>query len=79
MPLHNRCEALELEGLGHVDAGESPSMQERLPKASQSAPRFDMSVRKKRRAVVIGNSLLRGTKGLICHSDPSHREVCCLP
>jgi len=34
---------------------------------------------KKRRAVVIGDSLLRGTEGLICLSDPSHREVCCLP
>ena len=38
MPLHNRYEALELEGLGDVDVGESPSVQERLPKASQSAP-----------------------------------------
>ena len=40
------------------------------------------SVRKKRRGVVgvvIGYYLLRGTKGLICLSDLSHREVCCLP
>ena len=36
------------------------------------------SVRKKR-AVIIGDSLLRGTEGPICCSDPSHREVCCLP
>ena len=34
---------------------------------------------KKRRAVIIGDSLLRGTEGPICRSDPSHREVCCLP
>jgi len=80
VPLHNRCEALELEGLGDVDAGESPSMQERLPNASQSAPRFaTTSDRKKRRAVIIGDSLLRGTEGPICCLDPSHREVCCLP
>ncbi len=51
VPLHNRYEALELDGLGAVDVGESPSVQERLPKASQSAPRFaTASVRKKRRA-----------------------------
>ena len=80
MPLRNSYAALELEGLGEVDVGESPSVQERLPKASQSAPRFaPLSVRKKRRAVFIGDSLLRGTEGLICLSDPSHREVCCLP
>ena len=48
VPLHNRYEALELEGLGNVGVGGSPSMQERLPKASQSAPRFAIvSVRKK--------------------------------
>ena len=30
------------------------------------------------RNVIIGG-LLRGTEGPICRSDPSHREVCCLP
>ena len=80
VPLPNRYEALELDGLGDVDVGESPSVQERLPKASQSDSRFTtVSVRKKRGAVVIGDSFLRGTKGLICCSDQSHREVCCLP
>ena len=75
----SRC-PLELEGLGDVDVGESPSVQERLPKASQSDSRSTtVSVRKKRGAVVIGDSFLRGTKGLICCSDQSHREVCCLP
>ena len=38
-----------------------------------------MSVRKKRRAVVIGDSLLRVTEDPICCLDPSRREVCCLP
>jgi len=36
-------------------------------------------MKEKRRVIVIGNSLLRGTEGLICPPDPSHREVCCLP
>ena len=80
MPLRNRYEALELEGLEAVDVGESPSVQERLPKASQSAPHFaTTSVRKKRRTIVIGVSLVRATEGLICCSDLSHREMCCLP
>ena len=75
----SRC-PLELEGLGDVDVGESPSVQERLPKAGQSAPRSaTVSVRKKRRAVVIGDSLLRVTEDPICCLDPSRREVCCLP
>ena len=79
MPLHNRYEALELERLGDVDVGESLSVQERLPKASQSAPHFAMSVRKKRTAVIIGDSLLKGNEGPICRSDLSRWEVCCLP
>ena len=49
-----------------------------MPKASQCAPSFaTTSVRKKRTVTV--DSFLRGTKGLICLLDPSHREVCCLP
>ena len=60
VPLHNRYEALELEGQGDVDVGEGPSMQERLPGANQTAPHiFTTSIRKKRRAVTIGDSLLR--------------------
>jgi len=80
VPLHNRYEAQELDELGGVDIGESSSVQERLPKASQSAPHFaTTSVRKKRRTIVIGVSLVRATEGLICCSDLSHREMCCLP
>lgn len=35
----------------------------------------------KRRVIVIGDSILKGTEGPICHPDPTHRdkEVCCLP
>jgi len=47
---------------------------------SQSAPRITtVLAKKKRRVILIGDSFLRGTEGLICRSDPSHREVCCLP
>ena len=51
-----------------------------LPRTSQTAPRITTaSTKKKRRVIVIGDSLLRGTEGPICRPDPSHREVCCLP
>jgi len=36
-------------------------------------------VKKKRRVIVIGDSLLRGEEGLICQPGPPHRAVCCLP
>jgi len=35
--------------------------------------------KKKRRVIIIGDSLLRGTEGPISPPDPSHREFCCLP
>ena len=47
VPLYNRYEALELDGLGDVGVGESPSVQERLPMASQSAPHFATASGKK--------------------------------
>jgi len=51
-----------------------------MPRTSHSAPRITTaSARRKRRVIVIGDSLLRGTEGPICRLDPSHREVCCLP
>jgi len=51
-----------------------------LPRRSRSAPCITTApVKKKRRVIVIGDSLPRGTEGLICRLDPSHREVCCLP
>jgi len=36
-------------------------------------------LKKKRRVIVVDDSLLRGTEGPIHQPDPSHREVCCLP
>ena len=48
VPLHNRFKVLELEGLGGVDVGEGPSMQVRLPKASETTSCMTAtSVRKK--------------------------------
>lgn len=34
------------------------------------------SARKERSVVVIGHSLLRGTKDPICQPDPTYRKVC---
>ena len=76
--IHHRYGALELEDQTDEDVGEGPSRG--LPRVSQSAPCIMTApVKKKRRVIVIGDSLLRGTEGLICRPDPSHREVCCLP
>jgi len=61
-----------------VGKGEAPSRG--LPRTSRSASSITTaSAKKKRRVIVIGDSLLRGTEGPICRPDPSHREVCCLP
>ena len=69
---------MEYEGLANEDAGEGPSGG--LPRTSQSAPSITTALaKKKRRVIVIGDSLLRGTEGPMCRPDPSHREVCCLP
>jgi len=67
VPLHNTYEALELDGLGDVDVGEGPHTQERLSRGSQTAPRIAIaSIRKKRKAVIIGDPLLRRTEDPIC-------------
>jgi len=78
LPLSNRYGALEWEGQANEDAGEGPSRE--LPRTNRSAPRIMTApVNKKRRVILIGDSLLKGTEGPICRPDPSHREVCCLP
>jgi len=61
-----------------VGEGEAPSRG--LPRRGQTAPHVTTaSAKKKRRVIVIGDSLLRGTEGPICRLDSCHREVCCLP
>lgn len=49
VPLHNGYEALELKGRGYVNAGESPSMQERLPKSVCCPFCYNVSQEKKRK------------------------------
>jgi len=60
--LSNRYGALECEGLATEDVGEGEDPSRGLPRTSQRAPRITTaSTKKKRRVIVIGDSLLRGT------------------
>ncbi|KFV63962.1 hypothetical protein N307_13186, partial [Dryobates pubescens] len=79
LPLNNNYEALQAEGTIPTSYNEEqPSREE--PKAKRSLPAItNSSTKKRRRVIVVGVSLLRGTEGHICHPDPSHREVCSLP
>ncbi|KFQ57597.1 hypothetical protein N334_03560, partial [Pelecanus crispus] len=80
LPLHNSYGALELEGQASGEGGEGEGPARGLPKANQSPPRITTApVKKKRRVIVVGDSLLQGTEGPICHPDPSHRDGCSLP
>ena len=69
---------LEIEGEGSGKAMED--LPRREPKARQSPPHLETaSVRKERKVVVVGDSLLRGMHmGPICSPDLSHQEVHCL-
>ena len=63
-----------------VDEGVVGGPPARLSWVKQSTPCLKTaSTQKDRRVVVIGNSLLRGMEGSTCRSDPTCREVCCLP
>ncbi|TRZ06778.1 hypothetical protein HGM15179_020329 [Zosterops borbonicus] len=78
LPLQNTYEALDPEGqLDDIKenylSGEPPNYTLSVRQMTTS------SIKKKRRVVLVGDSLLRGTEGPICRPDPSHREVCCLP
>ena len=56
------------------------SLPRREPRLRQSPPCLETaSVRKGRRGIVVGDSLLWGTEGSICRPDPTCKEVCCLP
>jgi len=77
LPLSNRYGAPECEGQANEDVGEAPSRG--LPRMSQSAPHIMTApVKKKRRVIVTGDSLLRGAECLICQPGPPCREFCCL-
>ncbi|XP_059571010.1 uncharacterized protein LOC132244080 isoform X2 [Alligator mississippiensis] len=47
--------------------------------SSEQVKRSKRTQRRRRRVLVIGDSILRGTEGPICRQDPSTREVYCLP
>ncbi|RMC00755.1 hypothetical protein DUI87_22438 [Hirundo rustica rustica] len=81
VPLQNRYEGLDLESQpddlddleGNYWPTEPPSYDPPVRLISTS------NIKKKRRVIVVGDSLLRGTEGPVCRPDPSYREVCCLP
>ena len=80
LPLRNRYGALELEDQVNEDQGVGEALSREVPRLSRAAPRIlTASEKRKRRVIVVGHSLLKGTEGPICRPDPSHREVCCLP
>lgn len=56
------------------DMKESLSGLEELPRASHTT-----SIKKKRKVIFMGDSLLRGIGDPTCSLDPIHREYCCLP
>ncbi|TRZ16813.1 hypothetical protein HGM15179_010322 [Zosterops borbonicus] len=78
VPLQNRYEALALEN--QLDNLKEHYLPSEPPFLDSSVRRISTSnTKKKRRAIVVGDSLLKGTEGPICRPDPSHREVCYLP
>ena len=80
VPLYNRCEALAVEGHSKEDTDDSQATPEVSPRPERPTPRIvTTSTRKKRRFIVVGDSLLRGTEGAICRADPPLGEDCCLP
>ncbi|RMC15471.1 hypothetical protein DUI87_07663 [Hirundo rustica rustica] len=78
VPVQNRYEVLDLEGqLDDLEENCLPSVS-----PSYGSPErciTTSNIKKKRRVIIVGDSLLRGTEGPICLLDASHREVCCLP
>ncbi|GAB0208750.1 hypothetical protein GRJ2_003340700 [Grus japonensis] len=80
VPLCNRYEALAVEGHSSEDMDDSQATPEVAPRPKGPMPRVVTTpTKKKRRVIVVGDSLLKGTEGPICRADPPLREVCCLP
>lgn len=64
-------------GQGDENVDEDPSRFEGFLRARQHTPHIKTSsIKKKRRVVVIGDSLLRGMDGPKCQMDPAHMEAC---
>ncbi|KAK4813363.1 hypothetical protein QYF61_003562 [Mycteria americana] len=80
VPLYNRYEALEVEGQEMEYGDDSLSTPEVSPRSEERTSCINTtSTRKRRRVIVVGDPLLKGTEGPICRMDPPLREVCCLP
>ncbi|KGL92731.1 hypothetical protein N301_10736, partial [Charadrius vociferus] len=78
VPLHNRYTVLQEERNNSED-GNPPRLEDSLRPSQTTTQIKTSSVKKKRRVIVMGDSILRGTEGPICRPDPLYREVCCLP
>ncbi|XP_075769327.1 uncharacterized protein LOC142821635 isoform X1 [Pelodiscus sinensis] len=72
--LHNRYTLLSAG-----DKESPPTVEETRPCTTKVEQSPATTARRKRRVVVVGDSLLRGTEAPICRPDSSSREVCCLP
>lgn len=67
VPLYNRYRALDVEEQSMDDEDKGPSPPEVLPRPERPIPHIKTSsTRKKRRVVVVCDSLLRGAEGPIC-------------
>lgn len=76
VPLNSRYEFLESENQGNENVDEDPSRLEGLSRAGQANPHIKTySIKKIRRVVVIGDSLLRGMEDPVCQPHPAHKEV----
>ncbi|KAM7138764.1 uncharacterized protein RBU57_016504 [Macrochelys suwanniensis] len=65
-----------------LDTGEKespPTAEEEKPRTPKAGKSAATTANRKRRVVVVGDPLLRGTEAPICRPDISSREVCCLP
>ncbi|GAB0205185.1 hypothetical protein GRJ2_002984100 [Grus japonensis] len=80
VPMCNRYEALAVEGHLNEDMDDSQDTPEVAPRPKTPMLQVVTTpIKKKRRVIVVGDSLLKGTEGLICRADPPLREVCCFP
>lgn len=76
MLVHNSDEALSVKGKSKDDADDGPLHQRYC--WTERTGTLTMSTRKKRYAIVVGDSLLRETEGPVCWTDFPCREGCCL-
>lgn len=66
VPLHNKCEVLELDEQANNDEDKDQARLVGSPRASQPTPCITITSIKKQRRVTVTDYLLRGTEGLVC-------------